>query len=133
MENFSLPNTAQASQASQASQTAAAAPRTEVQHAEIQAQRIVSTKEAEQTPLDARDQDQARFDAVKKAAKRVVSTNPLSPSSARFTIYRDTNVSGVVYVTRFTNIFDGKVTLVRDEQLLADFAKEQGTILDGVV
>lgn len=109
-----------------------AAPKTETQRAESQLQRIVDTQETQQKNFNLNDQEQARFEAVKKAARHIISTNPLSPSSARFTIYRDTLSDGIVFVTRFTNISDGKVTLIREPDLLSQI-REQGTLLDGMV
>jgi hypothetical protein len=126
MENVSIPNTVN----SQAF-TGTAAPQTDTQHAQAQMQRIAESQESGNNSLENRNQDQARFDAVKKAALQIVSTNPLSPSSARFTIYRDTLVDGVVFVTRFTSISDGKVTLVREPELLGNVDGNKGSIIDG--
>lgn len=109
-----------------------AAPKTEGQQAEANTERVAAAKESAEPVVD-RDEDALRFEAVKQAARRngELRANPYIVGDERFTIYRDINEAGV-YVTRFTNLKDGSVRVVREPELLSQ-ATGGGTLVDGRV
>jgi len=80
-----------------------------------------------------RDQNQARFEAVKQAAQKLHSRLPFSALNARFTIYRDTTSDSLAYVTRFTNLDSGEVKIIREPELLANSNTGNGAILNGLI
>lgn len=108
-----------------------AAPKTQEQNAEVRAERVIATPESENNVND-RDQEQARFEAVRRAAQAVAS-NPFPVSDVRFTIYKEFNNNEIAFVTRFTSLESGEVTTIREPKLLAAASADIGTLLTASV
>ncbi len=112
------------------------AARTADQAADANVQRVVQPKEPAETNLSDKNPDQARFEAVKRAAQAIAS-NPFPVSDTKFTIYKESVGGGgedFVFITRFTSLVDGKVTIVPEGNIFAAAGNNgQGTILDGTV
>lgn len=128
MDNIALPPSSSPVQ----SAVGVAAPKTQEQQADVKAERVPVSQHTTDKPLDGRDQEQARFEAVKRAAQAVAS-NPFPVSDVRFTIYKEFGDSDAIYVTRFTSLEDGKVTTVREHDLLASAGSDIGTLLTASV
>lgn len=122
MENLSLIHTTLAAGSSM--------PRAEIPHHEVKAQQVPPVKESFETGVGIKDQEHARFEAVKKAARQIQADSyPIS--DVRFTIYKEKTGDDFIFVTRFTSLRDGKVTVVPEQSMLA--GKEGGMILETLV
>lgn len=123
MENLTIQNTSSTNNVSVASASA------ETSSAAIATQRVV---QPESTSLNtSRDDDAQRFSAVQDAAERFAQSQEEQNNSAqRFTIYRDQNSYG--YVTRFTDVGDGRITVLHEWELLRRPSEDSGTILNGL-
>lgn len=109
-----------------------AAPKTEVQAAEIKAERVVNTKTDNKPEPELKNPEQSRFQAVKQAAEQALRVDPYAVSDVRFTIYKALAGNESIYFTRFTSLRDGKVTVVPEQTLVGQFGKGFGTLVDGV-
>ncbi len=111
-----------------------AAPKTEIVQKEVSTQRVAEVKENPGTNIELKDQESARFDAVRKAARKVVQQqNPFPVSDVRFTIYKDRVDSGeFIFVTRFTSLKDGKVTIIPENSIIASVGKGGGDVVETV-
>lgn len=101
----------------------------------LQEQRVSAPVEDQEVLTDPRDQEKAHFNAVKQAAERMM-VNPYPVSDVRFTIYKDsapTSSGEAVYVTRFTSLRDGKVTVVPEQQLMTAAGTESGSIVRALI
>lgn len=124
METVVLPNQT----APQA--TGVVAPRTEVQQAQQQLQQIKPSKETSDQRGELRGNEEERFEAVRQAAQQA-SADIFAVSDVRFTIYKDSAPGNgeLVYVTRFTSLRDGSVTVVPEPQLLTATGNGSGGVL----
>ncbi len=102
-----------------------AAPRPAEQQAEVQAQRVPEAARNEDV-LNERSPEEARYEAVREAASQQLANN-FVVSDTRFTIYKQIQSGQPIFVTRFTSLVDGTVTVVPESNLLADF--DSGRIL----
>jgi len=129
MENIAIGNTNNNS----AHLAGAAAPKTETQAAERNMQRIAETKESADLTFNKDDSEDARLQAVKRASQHMAA-NSFAVSDVRFTIYKD-QVGGAesefVFITRFTSLRDGKVTVVPEQGVHSSAGQNQGTLVDG--
>lgn len=126
MENISLPTgintTALAGSAVSAQQDA--------QRSAPEVKKVAAPKEASNNDLTPRSQEEARFEAVKRAAQSL-QQNPYPVSDTRFTIYKEITSGGdFVFTTRFTSLRDGEVTLVQEPELLARTGAGSGSLLE---
>lgn len=87
------------------------------QQAEAQAQRVAETPKKQET-LSQRNPDESRLEAIKQAAKQQ-AVNYFVVSDSRFTIYKQQSGDNYVYVTRFTSLKDGSVTVIPEQELLS--------------
>lgn len=98
----------------------------------VSLQKIVELSKSSENNVE-RDQDKARFEAVKQAAQKIIKKLPFSALNARFTIYRDTASDNLTYVTRFTNIDSGEVKIIREPELLTISNPDNGAVLNGLI
>ena len=113
--------------------SASAAPKPENINPQITTQQVVKTSNDIEATIN-KDPEQSRLDALKKASRSAIRSFPVSDQ--RFTIYKEFaigDVSSATFVTRFTNLETGEVTLIREPELLMSFSKESGTLLDGSI
>lgn len=68
---------------------------------------------SDQIPYDAHGAEQARVDTVKRAAEQIANNYVLGDKT--FAIFKDATGQ---YITRFTNLRDGKVTYIPEPNLL---------------
>ncbi len=83
-------------------------------------QRVLEAPRSEKQ-ANQKDPEQARFEAVKEAALKQIA-NTFAVSDSRFTIYKQLQGTDLVYVTRFTSLRDGSVTVIPEQDLLRDFS-----------
>ncbi len=103
-----------------------AAPKTPEQKADTKVERVTDAHKTE-LPLE-KSPEKARLEAVKRASE-TLAANPYPVSDVRFTIYQERVEGGILFVTRFTSLKDGKVTLVQEPALLAQAGRDMGTVL----
>jgi len=116
--------------------TDAVSSRTDVANNQIQQNKVPPAEQTYSGATEYRNQDEARFAAIKQAAEQISSRIQFPVSDVRFTIYKDKapgSEDKFVYVTRFTSLRDGRVTIVPEPDLLANVGKASGTILETLV
>jgi len=109
------------------------APKAEIPAPHVGAEQIPPIKKDYGVEAQAQNQEHARFEAVKRAAKQIAADDyPIS--DVRFTIYKETTDNGdFVFVTLFTSLRDGKVTVVPEPKILSGVGKKSGVILETLV
>lgn len=103
------------------------------QQQEAKAQRIPETAPTDdRANLINRDPDEARFEAVREAARNYVQ-NTFVVSDSRFTIYKQFQENQYIYVTRVTSLRDGKVTVIPESAMMTSLSSGSGRILQASV
>lgn len=128
METGALPGVSGASSPFVA---AAAMPKPETDTSQqVKLQKVTPAKESQETLTEARDADEARYEALKRAAAEAASIDIYVVGDTRFTIYKDQGV----YFTRFTSLRDGSVHIVPERELFSRLGKgTDGILLSGMV
>lgn len=109
-------NASQLAIAAVAQQTKSAA-----RESEANVKQVTQTKETVEDTLNPKAQENKRFAVVQKAAVAMT----YAVSDLRFTIYREEGQ----YITRFTSLRDGTVSIVPEPALLAQVGSGGGVIL----
>lgn len=135
MENMNIQNVP--TPISPAAMTGREAPKTQEQHAIARMERVVESNETEKLRNNnaAKDPEEARFDAVKKAAEReaqTISQAQFPVSDVRFTIYREklAGSGDFQYITRVTSLRDGEVTVIPERDMFADLYEQGGVYFE---
>lgn len=106
----------------------------ESQKSEIQTSKVNPAGKSEKPEIDLKNPEQARYEAVKKAAEKIVLVDLYPVSDVRFTIYKDKGTDGeMTFFTRFTSLRDGKVTVIPESRVLSAGGKDAGTLLETIV
>lgn len=97
----------------------------------VRPDRVASLKENAETSVPPKNVEEARVEAIRTAAEySAVSFYPIS--DVRFTIYKELSAGESIYVTRFTSLKDGRVTVVPERTLLFNAGKDAGTLLEAL-
>jgi len=112
----------------------AVAPKT-AEQSDLDVKRVEAPKESSEANVEPRTREEERFAAVEEAARNFAVANHYPVSDVRFTIYKDhaVNSDDFIYVTRFTSLVDGTVTVVPEPSLFVSAGKDAGTLLDGII
>lgn len=93
-------------------------------------QRVLEAPKSEKQE-NRKDPEQARFEAIKDAARQQIA-NTFAVSDSRFTIYKQLQGVDLVYVTRFTSLRDGSITVIPEQELMRNFSSG-GSLLSAEV
>ena len=107
------------------------ATRVDTQQTEINVQRVAEVKESFEPQVEARSPEEARFEAIRAAARYYKGANPFL-ADIKYTIYKNNQANE--YEIRFTDVGTGDIEVKTERQLLAvPSVRDTGTLVDGTV